>query len=243
MIIDRKGGPFDVVIHLAAMGGVALADREPKRVVCNNVECTMAIVDWMRRQLKPPHLVLASSFSVYGNACPVTEDTPPNPLETYGASKLMQELCFRGSNLPVTILRFSSVYGRSMRIDDNEATILAKIAGWIRRGERPTIFEDGLQSRDFVHVRDIVDAMLTLLASPHGRHPALINVCSGEATTLLDACMMVAGAMGRRCEPIVTGVGRPGDMRHCLGATTRVRALLGRPPTPFDVGVREAFGL
>ncbi len=171
---------------------------------------------------------------------PVTEDTPPSPLEWYGASKYMQELAFRGfDTAPVTTLRFSSVYGTRLRLDDGEATIIAKLAGWIRDGHAPSLFEDGRQIRDWVYVGDIVDAVLALLAGADA--PPVVNVCSGVGTTLTEACDYIARAVRSDVSPRVVGGFRPGDMRHCLGDPGTLRALLGRDPVAFRDGAALAF--
>jgi dTDP-L-rhamnose 4-epimerase len=172
---------------------------------------------------------------------PIKEDARPDPLEAYGASKYMQELCFRGFDRGrFTTLRFSSVYGTRLRLDDGEATIIAKIAGWIREGISPRLFEDGRQIRDWVHVRDIVD-VITRLVDGQDAAP-VINVCTGSPATLVEACESIAKAMNKDVKAEVVGGYRAGDMRHCLGDTTNVRRLLGRTPMPFQEGAALAFG-
>ncbi|MFO0569277.1 MAG: NAD-dependent epimerase/dehydratase family protein [Polyangiaceae bacterium] len=191
--------------------------------------------------------LVAGRFEVACTKCggqadviPIDESTTPNPLETYGSSKYMQELCFRGFDAgQVTILRFSSVYGARLRLDDGEATIIAKIAGWIRNGVRPRLLEDGRQLRDWVLVSDVVDVVRQLLAGAAA--PPVINVCSGVPTTLVEACEAIARALGRDCPPDIVGGHRKGDMRHCLGNPSTVRSLLGRDPVPFLTGAGLAF--
>lgn len=164
----------------------------------------------------------------------------PAPLEVYGASKLMQELCFQGfSACPVHLLRQSSVYGPRLRLDDGEATIIARIAGWVSRGVPPPLFEDGRQLRDWVAVRDIVDAVVAILNGADA--PAVLNVCTGVPTRLDVACEVIADALGTSCPPEVVGGFRPGDMRHCLGDPAEFSKLLGREPTPLAVGVEQWF--
>lgn len=171
---------------------------------------------------------------------PVTEATPPSPLEWYGASKYMQELAFRGFEAaPVTVLRFSSVYGTRLRLDDGEATIIAKLAGWIGEGRAPSLFEDGRQLRDWVYVGDIVDAVRALLDGKPA--PPVVNVCSGVGTTLTEACEHIARAVGSTVQPKVVGGFRPGDMRHCLGDPSTLAVLLGRDPVAFRDGAARAF--
>jgi dTDP-L-rhamnose 4-epimerase len=178
-----------------------------------------------------------------GSACdvlPITEHAIAKPLETYAASKYMQELCFRGfSNCPVTILRFSSVYGDRLRLDDGEATIIARLGGWIRAGIAPVLLEDGCQIRDWVYVGDLVDVAVGALVK---EGQSVMNVCSGQPTTLLEACRRIAQVMGSDVEPKVMGGYRPGDMRHCLGDNTRMQEFLGRQPILFEDGAALVFG-
>ena len=277
---EARFDDVEVVVHLAALGGVARAAREPANLVAANCAGTGRLVEAARRWPRLRRVVLASSFSVYGanyvyrcthcgregdgarhasdldagrfevrcQSCgadaeiqPITEAAPPDPLETYGASKYMQELCFRGfTACPVTILRFSSVYGARLRLDDGEATIIARIAGWIRGGERPKLFEDGQQIRDWVFVGDVIAAILKVLEGAEAR--PVINVCSGVPTRLVEACDRIAEALGVDRSPQVVGGYRPGDMRHCLGDASVLRALLGRDPLAFKDGVTMAFG-
>jgi len=277
---DDRFDDVEAVVHLAALGGVSRAAREPANIVEANCGGTARLVEAARRWKRLRALVLASSFSVYGanyayrcvgcgremdgsrrendldagrfevscRACGaaaevlrIKESARPEPLETYGASKYMQELCFRGfAHCPVSILRFSSVYGPRLRLDDGEATIIAKIAGWVRAGQRPRLFEDGRQIRDWVFVGDVVAAVRALVGGAAA--PPVVNVCSGVPTRLVEACAQVADALGVDCPPEVVGGYRPGDMRHCLGDPSGLRALLGRDPLAFKDGVGMAFG-
>jgi dTDP-L-rhamnose 4-epimerase len=276
---DERFDDVELVVHLAALGGVARAAREPANIIDANCGGTARLVDAARNWKKLRRVIVAGSFSIYGSnynyrctSCgnemngnrsvealdagkfevtcakcggatevlAITESATPAPLETYGASKYMQELCFRGfTAAPVSIMRFSSVYGTRLRLDDGEATIIAKLAGWIRAGQRPKLFEDGKQIRDWVYVGDIVSTVEALADSDNA--PAVVNVCSGVATTLSEACVAIAEAIGVDCAPEVVGGFRPGDMRHCLGDPSTLRALIGRDPVPFSAGARRAF--
>lgn len=277
---DASFSDTEIVVHLAALGGVTRAAREPSNVLEGNVGGTARLVASMRSWPKLRHVVLASSFSVYGSnysyrvpstgriisamrrdadlragrfevrdevtgedalIVPIEESAVPSPLELYGASKYMQELCFRGFDAAaVSILRFSSVYGDRLRLDDGEATIIARLAGWIRAGKSPTLFEDGNQIRDWVHVKDIVE-LLTRIIDGKVLPPLVVNVCSGQPTTLVEACAILNSVTASNVEPEIVGGFRPGDMRHCLGDASRFASLLGRDPLQFKDGARLAF--
>lgn len=242
---------FDAVVNLAALGGAGRAARSPAELVKNNVGATIAL----RGALKPltksvvgvgecfggwPKVVHVSSFSVYGDApVPTREDAPLRPKELYGASKLMQELCWVGYPGPLTVLRLSSVYGPGMDLDNPEATVIAKIARATRDGEEFEVFEDGEQTRDFVHVDDVVDCVRAALSGDvplehfgPAPEPYVVNVCSGVGTTINAACALLNARQDR------TGRRRAGDARDCRGDPSKMIALLGRRPrlfTPMDV--------
>ena len=194
----------EAIVHLAALGGVSRAAREPANLIDANVRGTARLLEAAERCPRLRSLVLVSSFSIYGSSytyvvpstgkelsgdrrledleqgrfevycretgeeaeiAPIRESATASPLELYGASKYMQELCLKGfSHCPSTILRLSSVYGRRMRWHDSEATIVGRIAGWLSSGQRPQLLEDGRQIRDWVHVDDVVDAILGVVS-------------------------------------------------------------------------------
>jgi dTDP-L-rhamnose 4-epimerase len=277
---DSRFDDVQLIVHLAALGGVARAAREPANIIDANCTGTARLLDAARRFPRLQRVIHISSFSVYGanysyrcTSCgrqttadrnqaaldrgdyevhcavcgaeaailPTNEEVTPAPLETYAASKYMQELCYRGFDAaPVTILRLSSAYGSRLRLEDGEATIIARLAGWIRNGERPQLLEDGRQLRDWVYVGDVAAAVMQLVRGKEA--PSLINVCSGVGTRLVEACDLIAAAMGVKCNPEVVGGYRPGDMRHCIGDPTRLRSFLGRDPLPFSEGAQRAFG-
>jgi dTDP-L-rhamnose 4-epimerase len=271
----------EAVVHLAALGGVARARREPANVIGANALGTAKLVEIASTWAHLKRVVVAGSFSVYGSnysyrlpssgsvvhgtrlkadldagrfevygpdgaeiACiePITVDAPPAPLELYGASKLMQELAFAGfDNGIVTTLRFSSVYGSRLRVNDGEATIIARLAGWIQSGVSPVLFEDGRQQRDWVFVGDLVELVSSIVLRQVAGSET-INVCSGEPTTLTEACNVLNRVFGTDVEPIIQGGYRAGDMRHCLGDAHRFSELLGRAPRRFEDAATEAFG-
>ena len=210
--------------------------------LCKNAECNYSGIGFGVRtedNLK---------VGIYGVLCPtceramtilrIREDTTPSPLELYATSKYTQEVLWNMLSCKKTILRFSSVYGPRLRLHDGEATIIAKLAGWIKDGIPPTLFEDGKQLRDWVYVGDIIHAITTLL---EGREAApIINVCSGVGTTLLDACNILAETFHTTCYPKIVGGYRSGDIRHCIGDCSNFEKLTGTSPSTFCVSSAKA---
>src|SRR5205085_7490177 len=130
---------------------------------------------------------------------PVAEDAPPDPRNVYAATKLHQEHLARAfareTGVPVTALRYHNVYGPRMPRDTPYAGVASIFASALARGERPRVFEDGRQRRDFVHVRDVARANRLALSAPEPYRGAL-NVASGTPRTVGEMAAELAVAAG-----------------------------------------------
>jgi dTDP-L-rhamnose 4-epimerase len=169
---------------------------------------------------------------------PIDEDAPLDPRNVYAATKLHQEhLCAafgREHAVPVTSLRYHNVYGPRMPRDTPYAGVASIFRSAIERGEPPTVLEDGRQTRDFVHVRDVARANVAALTAPDPVVGAL-NVASGHPRTVLELAEALAEGTG--LEPQVVGGGRLGDVRHIVASPERAAERLGfRAIEPFDPG-------
>jgi dTDP-L-rhamnose 4-epimerase len=159
----------------------------------------------------------------------VDEGAPLRPRSLYAAGKLAQEhyaLAWSTATAgSVTALRYHNVYGDRMPRDTPYSGVAAMFRSSLEAGEGPRVYEDGGQTRDFVHVRDV--AVANALAVEHelaGFHP--LNVCSGRPATILE----MAGHLARirnGPDPVVTGQFRPGDVRHVVADPGRAEAELG----------------
>ncbi|HWK26274.1 MAG TPA: NAD-dependent epimerase/dehydratase family protein [Solirubrobacter sp.] len=152
---------------------------------------------------------------------PVEEDAPVDPRNVYAATKLAQEhLCAafaRETGVAFTALRYHNVYGPRLPVDTPYAGVAAIFRSAVLAGRAPRVFEDGAQTRDFVHVRDVARANVLALSGP----PGIYNVCSGTPRTVLSLARAIGG------EPVVTGEWRAGDVRHVFASPERAAAALG----------------
>ncbi len=172
----------------------------------------------------------------------IDEDGQLDPRNAYAASKLAQEhfasSWARAVDGSVAALRFHNVYGPGMPKDTPYAGVAAIFRSALVRGEPPRVFEDGLQRRDFIHVRDVAAATVAAIEQ-HESGMVALNVGSGTARTIgamADALAQAAGGPA----PRVTGEYRLGDVRHITADSSRVRALFGwRPQVDFAAGVGE----
>ncbi|MDQ3632576.1 MAG: NAD-dependent epimerase/dehydratase family protein [Actinomycetota bacterium] len=161
----------------------------------------------------------------------ITEDAPVDPRNVYAATKLHQEhLAFafsRETAVPVTALRYHNVYGPRMPRDTPYAGVASIFASALAGGRAPRVFEDGEQTRDFVHVRDVARVNVLALTADEAV-PGAYNVCSGEPRTVGEmARALHACSRDGTPPPAITGEYRLGDVRHVFASAERARAVLG----------------
>ncbi|WP_371658300.1 NAD-dependent epimerase/dehydratase family protein [Streptomyces sp. NBC_00280] len=174
----------------------------------------------------------------------VGEDAPVDPRNVYATTKLAQEhlasAWARSTGGSTVSLRYHNVYGPGMPRDTPYAGVASFFRSALARGEAPSVYEDGGQRRDFVHVRDVAAANVTALEaeSPAGALTAY-NTGSGEPHTVGEMARALASAYGGP-EPVVTGEYRLGDVRHITADSSRLRAELGwKAEVGFEEGMRE----
>lgn len=219
----------DGCFHLAAIASVERGVRDWPGTHRANLTGTIAVFDAARPRRIP--VVYASSAAVYGDcaALPLTEEAPTRPLSAYGADKLGCELHARAGGathgLPTLGLRFFNVFGPRQDPRSPYSGVISIFCDRLARGDGVAIHGDGLQTRDFVHVGDVVAALLAGLGRATPEAPVL-NVCSGRATSVLELAGIIAEACGvpARIEHMPP---RSGEIRHSRGEPARMRAMLG----------------
>jgi len=220
----------DLIFHEAAFVSVPQSMEDPESCFDINVNGTGKMLS-AARAAGVKRVVLASSAAIYGenDSVPLSEDEEPDPVSPYAASKLINEIYARlfttDLGLDVVALRYFNVFGpRQNPASDYAAVIPIFISALENEGE-PVIFGDGLQSRDFVYVSDIVQA--NLLAAESVQAPGnVINICSGQEINLLDLLETLAIIYNRKIKPEFKEV-RPGDINRSLGDPRKAQALLG----------------
>ncbi|TVQ60897.1 MAG: SDR family NAD(P)-dependent oxidoreductase [Phycisphaerales bacterium] len=231
------------VFHLAAFPVVSRSLAEPERCIDVNVRGTVEVCQ-AARAAGAKRVVLASSAAVYGQEppTPTPEDAPVAPASPYAASKLGAEHVLgtwrSAFGLQSQSLRLFNVYGPRQPAEDENSAVISAFMKRARDGQAPVIYGDGMQTRDFVHVHDVVRAFL--LAGSPGREAdgRAINIGTGRAVDLLTLAKSVWRAHEREpVRPEHTRV-RPGDVRHsCADVSLAERALGFRASVSLDEGI------
>jgi len=174
---------------------------------------------------------------------PTPETKRPSLSSIYALNKYAQErMCLvtgKAYGIPTIALRFFNVFGPNQALSNPYTGVLAIFAARLLNDRAPLMFEDGLQRRDFVHVRDVARACL--LALETSRVNDVFNVGSGQCRTILSVAQDLARVMGRpTLAPLITGKYRAGDIRHCFADIEKSRTMLDfEPRVPFDEGLQE----
>src|SRR5262249_10827244 len=185
----------------------------------------------------------AASASAYGIPAGAVqgEEDPVCPLSTYAAAKLAGEMYCRAFSachgLETVRLRFFNIFGPRQRADSPYSGVIALFAAAMSAGRRPTVFGDGLQSRDFTDVRDVVQALVKAASAPASVSGAVYNVGTGRSVSVLDLVAALNRLLGTDLAP-EHGPERAGDVRHSRADITRARRDLGyQPAVPFEEGL------
>jgi UDP-glucose 4-epimerase len=238
----------DGCFHLAAIASVEKGVQDWLGAHKANLTGTINLFNALRclPNASSVPVVYASSAAVYGDCpvLPITEDVPKTPLSAYGADKYGCELHARVAThvfgIPTVGLRFFNVYGPRQDPKSPYSGVISIFCDRLGRGEGVKIFGDGLQSRDFVYVTDVVAA---LMAAMDHRPPdaPVFNVCTGRATTVLDLAHVIAELCGQRLE-IEHCPGRSGEIRHSIGASAAASGVLSlREPVFLRDGLAQVL--
>jgi dTDP-L-rhamnose 4-epimerase len=177
---------------------------------------------------------------------PTPEDKPLQPTSIYAITKRDHEEMFlavgQAYGIPTVALRYFNVYGPRQALSNPYTGVVAIFSSRLLNRKAPLVYEDGRQTRDFVHVSDIVQANLLALGSDaaNGR---VYNVGTGCATSVLEVAETLGELLDVPEEPDVTGQSRAGDIRHCVADVSRIERELGyRARVAFADGLRELLG-
>jgi UDP-glucose 4-epimerase len=227
--LQQASKDIQAVIHLAAQIDVAASVNNPIETHQINTTGTFNVLQ-VAAENHHEKFVLASSTAVYGDTSklPITEDTPLNPLSPYAASKAAGEAYCRAFsqcfNLSTTVLRFFNVYGKGNE-NNPYSGVITKFLQKVQNNQPLTIEGDGEQTRDFIHVSDVVNALVQALQYKKANYD-VFNLCTGVPTTINQLVSTIAEAKGKNLN-VTHAQPRIGDIRKNYGNPTKAIEKLG----------------
>ncbi|MGH9749275.1 MAG: NAD-dependent epimerase/dehydratase family protein, partial [Candidatus Polarisedimenticolia bacterium] len=230
------------VLHQAALPSVQRSVEDPASSHEVNATGTLRLLT-VARDAGVRRFVYASSSSVYGDTptLPKVESMTPTPQSPYAVSKLAGEYYCRVFHslygLETVSLRYFNIFGPRQDPTSQYAAVIPNFVRAAVEGRAPTVFGDGLQSRDFTYIDNAVQANLLACEAPAAASGGVYNVGSGRSATLLDVLDALRGIIGVPIRPVHEPP-RPGDVRHSLAAIDAARERLGYVPT---IGLEEGL--
>jgi UDP-glucose 4-epimerase len=242
--VKRALRGVEAVAHAAALVDVQFSIQNPTITNEINVGGTLNILRACR-DLGVEWVVFASSAAVYGDANPPrkNERDYPVPMSPYAVSKLASEYYILVFNklygIKTTCLRYFNVYGSRQRADIHSSYggVVSIFISRILKGLRPLIFGDGMQSRDFVHVDDVVEATILALSDDHA-NGQIFNVGTGKSISINQVAGILKKALDREDLSNEYMDSRPGDPRNVFADISKARRVLGFEP---KVTVKEGL--
>jgi UDP-glucose 4-epimerase len=243
--VARATARVSVVFHLAALASVQRSVEAPAETHRVCASGTLNVLDAARRA-GVRRVVYAASSSAYGIPAGEvqTELDPLQPLSPYAAAKLAGELYMQSFTttygLETVRLRFFNVFGPRQRADSPYSGVIALFAAALTEGRTPAVFGDGLQSRDFTFVTDVVQALTRAAEAPRASGQ-VYNIGTGRGTTLLQLLDALNRQLGTNIKPRHAAA-RAGDVRHSRADISRARWDLDYEPTvSFEDGLAQTL--
>ncbi len=173
---------------------------------------------------------------------PTPEGKKQDPNSIYALSKMDQEImCMligKAYGIPTITLRYFNVFGPRQSLSNPYTGVAAIFMSRIKNDNQPVIYEDGLQTRDFVSVHDIVQANLLVMEKSNANYESF-NVGSGSPTSIKQVAESLAAFYGKKISPNITNQFRKGDVRNCFADITKIKRIGYKPTITFEQGIRE----
>ena len=236
---------MDGVFHLAALSSVHLSFENPLQNQRSGEVATLVVLDAARRA-GVKRVVYSSSSAIYGDTSnkPNNEEVKPQPLSFYGLNKLVGEGYCRifsrlYPELDAVSLRYFNVFGPRQNPSSSYSGVITIFLRCLAEGNRPMIFGDGRQRRDFIEVSNVVAANIAAMDSQLSLRGECFNVGTGTTVSILELWEYLAQNASSDLTPQF-GPARPGDIRHSCADTTKIQQTLRvQPPITWKEGLRN----
>jgi len=244
--VRKAAAGVEFVLHQGALPSVPRSVADP--VLSNeiNVAGTVNLLV-AARDAGVRRVVFAASSSAYGDTpqLPKRESMTPNPKSPYAAQKLMgeyyQRIFHEIYGLETVSLRYFNVFGPRQDPTSTYAAVIPRFITSVLRGVPPIVYGDGLQTRDFTYIDNVIQANLAACLAPKTACGKVVNIACGERVSLLDILEIIYGLAGKRVPPNFEP-GRVGDVRDSLADISLARDLIGYDPKVlFSEGLAKTF--
>jgi len=236
---------IDIVLHQGALPSVPRSIDDPAATHRHCLDATFTLL-LAARDAGIKRFVYASSSSAYGDTptSPKVETMSPVPLSPYAADKLAGEyyakVFYNVFGLEAVSLRYFNVFGPHQDPTSQYAAAIPAFVTAILKDKPPTVFGDGLQSRDFTYIDNVVEANLLAARAEHAAGEVL-NIACGKAVTVNEVIDIINELLGKNIKPIYTDP-RPGDVKHSLADISAAEKILGyKPSVRFKDGLQKAI--
>lgn len=245
-VTRRATGGVEYVLHQGALPSVPRSVADP--VLSNeiNVGGTVNLLI-AARDAGVRRVIFAASSSAYGDTpeLPKRESMTPNPKSPYAAQKLAGEhymrIFYEVYGVETVSLRYFNVFGPKQDPASTYAAVIPRFITAVLMGTSPTVYGDGLQTRDFTYIDNVVRVNLLACKASKEACGRVFNIACGERVSLLEILEIIYGLAGRRVPPRFEPP-RPGDVRDSLADISLARDLLGyEPMVPFPEGLSRTF--
>lgn len=241
-------GGVQCVYHLAAKISVSESTLYPRDYNLVNVGGTVSVLEAVR-DASVQRIVLSSSGAIYGDQAtlPYREDLPPDPRSPYAVSKLAAEYYVRTTGIlwgmTTVSLRLFNVYGPGQQLPKAHPPVIPSLLRQALKGGSLVVHGDGRQTRDFVYIDDVVDALVAASNVPDATiDRQVINVGSGVEVSINDLIRKISAALGKDLFPLYVPTAEKGASRLCADLT-KARALIGfDPKVSLDEGLQRTVG-
>jgi len=236
---------IDFCLHQGALPSVPRSIDEPAATHKHCLDATFTLL-LAARNAGIKRFVYAASSSAYGDTptLPKVETMPDRPLSPYAAAKLAGEyycsVFYNVFGLETISLRYFNVFGPYQDPTSQYAAAIPAFVTAILKDQPPTIFGDGLQSRDFTYIDNVVEANLLAARAEHTAGE-VVNIACGQAVTVNEIIDVINNLVGRKVKPTYTDP-RPGDVKHSLADISLAEKTIGfKPIVPFRQGLEKSI--
>jgi dTDP-L-rhamnose 4-epimerase len=231
----------DIIFHLASETGTGQSMDEINRYVTTNIVGTSIMLDMVNTyNYNVKKIILSSSRAVYGDSENIETNFNLNPKSVYGVTKLTQEMLIKTScKIPYTILRLQNVYGDGQSLNNPYTGIISIFSNLLKYNKDINIFDNGLPTRDFIYVDDVVDAML-LCVENNISDNKIYNVGTGESLPIINLTKKLKKELSSNSKIIVSDFHRDGDIIHANGNIELIKKELSWvPKSSLDIGIKN----